>query len=124
MKRLISLVLVVFFVLGNSHAAINMHYCGGTIKSISFITKAKSCESCPKTAKATCCKDVFKLLKADDFHKTLSTSIESNFSDILTPFFTYRLSVFAFIPNVSIRFSDIFYQYKSPIFIRICSLII
>ncbi|MFN0047706.1 MAG: HYC_CC_PP family protein [Cytophagales bacterium] len=126
MKRITSFVLLLFFLAGNSHAGINIHYCGGELSSISLITKSKSCSTCGMKASANkCCKDVQKILKADDFSK-----VHANYS--------FQSLLIAIVPSYStfnVKFQAIAFQFvssffgnppklKTPIFIRICSLVI
>lgn len=126
MKRITSIVLLLFFLAGNSYAGINIHYCGGELQSVSLITKSKSCGMCGnETSSNKCCKDVQKIIKSDDFSKAQTNYSLTNLLIAVLPFYSTindRLdyTIFQF---VSTSFGDP-PKLKTPIFIRICSLII
>ena len=119
MKRFTSFVLLLLFLTGNSFASVNIHYCGGEFQSISIGSKSKACGICGKKEnQKSCCKDVQKLLKADDFSK-----VKHNFSfpslTISQPV-AFRFTVHSFYKNVVNTFSA-FFDYlpgcKTPFFI-------
>ena len=67
MKKTAALLLLFLFLLTNSGMALSMHWCGGKLASISFLSIEKhSCKCGKKTMKPGCCKDKITHLKAND----------------------------------------------------------
>ena len=125
MKRIVSIVLLVFFMVGNCHAIINVHYCGGEFQSISLVTKSKACSMCGmKSSKKSCCKDVQKLLKADDFSKAQTNYQIGSLLEFLSPYFFTVGNTFYKLKKIVSVFFDYGPDIKIPIFIRFCAIII
>ncbi len=77
MKKLSSILLLVFFLIANSGMAVNLHWCGGKLSSLDLNSIEKSNCGCGKKAmKSNCCKDSNLLLKAsDEFSKAPNSSV-------------------------------------------------
>lgn len=76
MKKLGSILLLLFFLIANSGTAVNLHWCGGKLSSLNLNSIEKSMCGCgKKTMKPNCCKDSNFLLKAsDEFSKATHSS--------------------------------------------------
>lgn len=76
MKKVISIVCILLLLIATSHLAVNIHFCGGEISSISFFGKSKgcsgSCDSKTTIKEKSCCKNFATTITTDD--STTSTS--------------------------------------------------
>ncbi len=70
MKKIISIVCILLFLVATSNLAVNIHFCGGEISSIDFFGKSTGCGSCeatdPSINKQSCCKNIATIINTDD----------------------------------------------------------
>ncbi len=93
MKKSIIILFAVFYLLISTGAALNLHYCGGSLKSISLVsTNPKSC--CKGKMKKGCCQNKQLILKTDNKQQTnkvdkINHVKEVSIAKIETSQFTY-----------------------------------
>lgn len=58
MKRFLTYCLVVFYVIISAHVTVNVHFCGGKLKYVSFLSSGDPVSCCKKPMKPDCCKNV------------------------------------------------------------------
>jgi hypothetical protein len=114
----------------NIGLTINFHYCGGSLKSISFLSaKSVGCGMCgSKTMSKGCCKDKSTILEVQDNQKApASVNIASVFFKIVAncfPVFEFKL----LSPTVKhVAFSNFRYPdvlHNCEVYLRNCTLII
>lgn len=126
MKRFTSIVLLLFFLSGNSYSAINIHYCGGELQSINFFTQSKSCVLCGmKSSSNKCCKDVQKILKADDFNKFHTNYSIKSLSIVILPIYnTFKYNLGHTIVHSLLTNFGAPPNYNYSIYLLICSFVI
>ncbi len=130
--RIISLTLALLIFISSVGFSIDMHYCQGQLKSISFVGKAKSChemdapsamQNCPhhkkmladKTDKKGCCDDRTVLVQSD-IDKNLQNA-EIHTSPQLEQCIIAYVSVFL-LGNQLAHSTPNYTHYKPPILIR------
>jgi hypothetical protein len=70
-KKILTIILLFIYLVCVSGARINVHYCGGKIKDISFFQMNEKEGCCGNKMKSkNCCKDKFAVLKVKDIHKS------------------------------------------------------
>jgi hypothetical protein len=71
-KRILTITLLFAYLICVSGVRINVHYCGGKIKDISFF-QVKEKDGCcgNKMRSKNCCKDKLAILKVKDIHKSI-----------------------------------------------------
>ena len=77
MKKATALLCALWILLLSSNANIHVHYCCGKIADISLFEKKDSCPKCKKRSNAntcqivkkSCCKEISKIVKAENTHK-------------------------------------------------------
>ena len=71
MKKFVVIFFSIFYLVSTSGMSLNVHYCGGKIKHVSFITtnNEKGCCGKKKMSKK-CCKDKVAYFKIKDNHKS------------------------------------------------------
>lgn len=78
-KAAISAIVVLYFIV-TSGVVMNIHYCMGSISSITFSHSEKNDDHCGKCGmkktESHCCKEEFKTLKLNDLHQASNTAFE------------------------------------------------
>ena len=70
MKKFVAIFFSIFYLISSSGISLNVHYCGGKMKHVSFITtNEKGCCGKKKMSKK-CCKDKVAYFKIKDNHKS------------------------------------------------------
>lgn len=96
-KKIFSISLLFLYLVCVSGARINVHYCGGKIKEISFFQGYKKEGCCGNKMKSKkCCNDKLAVLKINDLHKSVH--------DIKVPGPNYQLTGLI-IPVLTLNFS-------------------
>jgi hypothetical protein len=96
MKKIYTITLLFIYLICVSGARINVHYCGGKIKDISFFQVNEKEGCCGNKMKSKdCCKDKFAVLKIKDIHKSAR--------DLKAPSVTSQLENF-FVPELRLNF--------------------
>jgi len=131
MKRMISIMLLVFYSVFNIGLVMNTHYCGKKIASISLLSiEKKSCHSCEKNQKKNnCCKDTQTHLSVND-----QLGSQSNIHLLDFAAFVSVIPVMHYVINAPIyavlnTYKGQFYVFetgppKTPVYIQIRSLLI
>lgn len=86
MRRITTILLFVCYLIPCMGMSVNIHYCGGKVKSVSLISSNNTrCACSKKTMKKGCCQDKVAFIKAPQDHniqKTISyPSFKTNFSN-------------------------------------------
>lgn len=58
MKRFLTYCLIVFYVIISAHVTVNVHFCRGKLKFVTFLTSSTPVSCCKKPMKPGCCKNV------------------------------------------------------------------
>lgn len=97
MKKILTILLLFVYLICASGVRINVHYCGGKLKQISFfqVNEKKGC--CGNKMKSkNCCKDKVAVLKIKDVHKAVShlkaPGPSSEFAALIIPVLTLNFS--------------------------------
>lgn len=77
MRKIVSILCILLLLVATSNLAVNIHFCGGSISSVSFFGKSKSCggtcDSKTAVKEKSCCKNFTAII-------TTSDAASSNFS--------------------------------------------
>jgi len=70
MKRFLATILTVLYLATSVSATVRLHYCMGKLRSASLVRSNNvACNICKvKSSEHSCCKDVYKVIKAVDTH--------------------------------------------------------
>ena len=85
MKKIFSIILLLFFLIANSNLVMSMHKCGGKVTHLGINSLAKSKCGCGKQMDADCCKDVQVKIKINnnDYQSSINKVIFSNFWKVI-----------------------------------------
>jgi len=90
MKRILLIILAVFYVGVSNGATVYFHYCMGELVQLGLsASKKKSCDFCgmpPQEAKdKSCCKNETKLVKVDDSQKMAQSHFQFEQAPVIIP---------------------------------------
>lgn len=90
MKRILLIILAVFYVGVSNGATVYFHYCMGELVKLGITeSKQDSCDFCgmpPQEAgEKSCCKDETKLIKVDDSQKMAQSHIQFEQAPVIIP---------------------------------------
>lgn len=70
MKKAIIAILALLYIITTSGVVVNVHYCMGTVASVTYGHEApESCGKCGMIEKDGCCHSELKIVKLDDVHQ-------------------------------------------------------
>lgn len=98
-RKFTALLLAVLTLASSSTFALDLHFCGGNLESISLITDSEPCEMqkgippCHKKMAASCCEDHSYLHDGDEFSSQFSMSDFNQFSEAFIPALTELYAV-------------------------------
>lgn len=74
MKKSILILLTIFYVVLASGVSVNLHYCGGKFKSVSFFVVADETDCCgDKEKNSGCCNDKTEFVKIENDQNRIAT---------------------------------------------------
>lgn len=84
LKQKIALGLCAFYLLSVIGVALSLHFCGGELSSVHYLTKAVTCKGCKaveKPIESKCCKNTSIDAKIKDSHQSgVKTNLPKNYS--------------------------------------------
>jgi hypothetical protein len=75
MKKVVVAILALLYLAASSGIAMTVHYCMGKVSSVDLYSNSEECGKCGMKKANGCCEDKFKIIKLDDTHKLISSSI-------------------------------------------------
>ncbi len=88
MKKFITILFSGFYLMASVGIVVNVHYCGGKVKSIKILATSDSCCCVKKNVQSGCCDDktyFFQLDKEDQINQNLRTLPESQLLTVMYP---------------------------------------
>ena len=123
MKKYIFILFAMFYLIVTSGMALNIHYCGGKIKSISFFHKdnEKGCCGTKKKSKG-CCKDKKSFIKLKDTYKAGDSVVlkQNNFDSFnaIIPIQLLYKNAFVVVENYTLNYHAPPVIYDNPLYLK------
>jgi hypothetical protein len=93
-KKAAIAILALLYIITTSGIVVNVHYCMGTVASVTYGHKTpESCGKCGMKEKAGCCHSELKVVKLDDVHQQKVKAAESVFSIAALPVVFFQTAV-------------------------------
>lgn len=123
MARIVATYLLILYTAFTTGLAIDVHYCGGKVSSVSFEKQSEkdACGKCKK-ANSHCCHNEVRFLKVNDAHSVVAVKDVPACPETLLTFNNLLFNISSLNGVGSVTYSEYSPPLKSPpdIFIRNC----
>ena len=103
MKKAVIAILALLYIITTSGVVVNVHYCMGTVASVTYGHEApESCGKCGMIEKDGCCHSELKVVKLDDVHQQAVKAAQTEqVAELPVAYFEAAVAVFNSHNNLS-----------------------